>query len=83
MPADPATLLSVKKLRREFGGVIAVEDVDLWVASQEVVALIGPNGAGKTTLFRMITGFLPPTSGRVMLDGEDVTVLPPHRRAQR
>jgi branched-chain amino acid transport system ATP-binding protein len=78
----PTTLLQVAKLRRVFGGIIAVNDIDLHVATREIVALIGPNGAGKTTLFKMITGFLKPSSGRVLLDGTDVTRLAPHRRAQ-
>ena len=78
----PTTLLEVAKLRRVFGGIIAVNDIDLHVATREIVALIGPNGAGKTTLFKMITGFLKPSSGRVLLDGTDVTRLAPHRRAQ-
>jgi branched-chain amino acid transport system ATP-binding protein len=75
-------LLQIIKLRRVFGGIIAVKDIDLQVAPHQIVALIGPNGAGKTTLFKMITGFLKPTSGRVLLEGTDVTRLPPHRRAQ-
>lgn len=81
--ATPTSLLRAVRLRREFGGIVAVNDVDIHVEPKEIVALIGPNGAGKTTLFKMITGFLAPTSGTVSLDGEDVTALPPHRRAQR
>ena len=73
--------LRVERLRREFGGLIAVNGVTFAVAPGERRALIGPNGAGKTTLFNLISGELPPTAGRVYLAGEDVTGLPPHRLA--
>ena len=66
-----------------FGGVRAVDRVSVEVSAGEVVGLIGSNGAGKTTLFEVLSGYLRPDSGRVMLDGEDVTGLPVHRRARR
>jgi branched-chain amino acid transport system ATP-binding protein len=66
-----------------FGGNIALRDVSIDATAGLVTGLIGPNGAGKTTLFNVITGLLPPTSGRVLLDGKDVSRLPPHRRARR
>lgn len=69
--------LEVEGLEKSFGGFRAVNGVSFAVASGEVVALIGPNGAGKTTTFNLINGQLRPDGGRVMLDGDDVTGLPP------
>lgn len=74
------SLLQVRGLTKRFGGVTAVNNVDLEVKQGEIVGLIGPNGAGKTTLFGMVTGFLKPTSGDVYFRGEDITRMPPHRR---
>ena len=71
-------LLQAVALRKEFGGLIAVNDVDFAVPRGKVVSLIGPNGAGKTTFFNMLTGVYKPTSGTVTLLGEDVTGKPPH-----
>jgi branched-chain amino acid transport system ATP-binding protein len=68
-------------LTKRFGGVTAVDGVDLSVATGEIVGLLGHNGAGKTTLFDIVSGFLPPDCGRVVLDGVDVTAAPPHHRA--
>jgi len=76
---EPA--LVVTDLSKAFGGLKAVNGVRLSVASGERRALIGPNGAGKTTLFNLISGQLPPTEGRIILFGHDVTKLPPNRRA--
>jgi len=76
-PVLQATGISVS-----FGGVHAVVDVDLEVADGRLVGLIGPNGAGKTTFIDAVTGFVR-SSGRVELDGEDLTRLPPHARARR
>ncbi|MBV9411481.1 MAG: ATP-binding cassette domain-containing protein, partial [Acidimicrobiia bacterium] len=64
-----------------FGGIRAVEDVSFEVAEGEIVGLIGPNGAGKSTAFDLVSGFVAPTAGRVMLNGVDVTTLSPQRRA--
>ena len=66
-----------------FGGVHALEGVDLWVPEGEICALIGPNGAGKTTLFNALSGVVKPNTGRVYLGREDVSHMPPHRRAER
>src|SRR6476660_7870977 len=76
-------LLEVHKLRKEFGGLIAVDDVDFTVPGGAIVSLIGPNGAGKTTFFNMLTGVYKPTAGRVQFDGEDMTGKPPHAFTQR
>src|SRR5713226_354696 len=76
-------VLDLQNLMMNFGGLVVTNDVSLRLASGARHALIGPNGAGKTTLVNLITGHLRPKSGRVLLDGMDVTHLPPHRRAQR
>jgi len=76
-------LLTTHDLRREFGGVKALDGVSLSVAAGERRAIIGPNGAGKTTLFNILTGELDPTSGSVALAGEDVTRRAPHELARR
>jgi branched-chain amino acid transport system ATP-binding protein len=73
------TLLEVKELSKRFGGVVALDGVNIKVDKGELVGIIGPNGAGKTTLYNCVTGFYPPTSGRVFFDGKDVTGLPSHR----
>jgi branched-chain amino acid transport system ATP-binding protein len=76
-------LLRTEGLRKEFGGLVAVDDVDFTVPAGSIVSLIGPNGAGKTTFFNMLTGVYVPTSGRVIFDGEDLTRKPPHAYTQR
>ena len=78
-----AVALSVRQLRRDFGGVRAVDGVDFDVGQGEIVGLIGPNGAGKTTLFNLVSGYLRPTRGTISLFGEDVTGLSPFRLARR
>jgi branched-chain amino acid transport system ATP-binding protein len=70
------------EITKRYAGLVANDEVELEVRAGEVVGLIGPNGAGKTTLFDCITGFTPLTSGRVVLDDNDVTDLPPARRAE-
>ena len=74
-----ANALVVRGLSKSFGGVQAVNNVNLEVVSGHVHSLIGPNGAGKTTAFNCISGFLQPDSGQVLLDGCDVTGWKPHR----
>jgi branched-chain amino acid transport system ATP-binding protein len=71
-------LLSAEKVRKEFGGLVAVNDLDFTIPDRSIVSLIGPNGAGKTTFFNMLTGVYKPTAGRIMFDGNDVTAKPPH-----
>lgn len=77
------TILAVENVFRNFGGLMAVNGVSLSVASKERRAIIGPNGAGKTTLFNLISGWLPPSQGRIFLEGEDVTGLAPFRLARK
>jgi branched-chain amino acid transport system ATP-binding protein len=71
-------MIVVENLHRHFGGFRAVDGASLEIKTGSITGLIGPNGAGKTTLFNVIAGRLPPTSGRVLMDGEDITGLPPH-----
>ena len=75
-------MLRVEGVEVRFGGVQALRGVDLEVQPGSLVGLIGPNGAGKTTLFNVVTGLERPTAGRVLLEGRDITSLPPHRRAR-
>jgi branched-chain amino acid transport system ATP-binding protein len=77
------SVLVAEKLRKEFGGLVAVNDVDFTVPIGKVISLIGPNGAGKTTFFNMLTGVYKPTSGSITLLGEDVTGKPPHAITER
>jgi branched-chain amino acid transport system ATP-binding protein len=77
------SVLVAEKLRKEFGGLVAVNDVDFTVPTGKVISLIGPNGAGKTTFFNMLTGVYKPTSGSIRLLGEDVTGKPPHAITER
>jgi branched-chain amino acid transport system ATP-binding protein len=73
-----ADLLTAEGVRKEFGGLVAVNDVDFSIPERTIVSLIGPNGAGKTTFFNMLTGVYKPTAGRIVFDGHDVTGKPPH-----
>jgi branched-chain amino acid transport system ATP-binding protein len=72
------TLLDAQDVRKEFGGLVAVNDVDFAIPEGSIVSLIGPNGAGKTTFFNMLTGVYKPTAGTITFDGHDVTNRPPH-----
>ena len=81
--AEPAAILEVHDLTKSFDGVTAVQGCTLSVRRGTITGLIGPNGAGKTTLFNLITGFLKPTSGRILFLGERIDGLPPHRVFQK
>lgn len=74
-------ILETQGLRKEFGGLVAVNDVDLKVERGHLHSIIGPNGAGKTTLFNLLSGNLRPTRGKLMYNGQNITNLPLHRRA--
>ena len=76
-------VLSAQGLVKRFGGIVATNNVTLDLRRGARHALIGPNGAGKTTLVNLLTGVLAPTSGRIVLEGEDITCLAPHKRVQR
>jgi len=78
---DGSVILSVQSLSKHFGGLKAVDEIDLTIRRNTVHALIGPNGSGKTTLLNVLNGIVRPTGGTVSLDGADITRLPPHRRA--
>jgi len=77
-----APALQTFGLDKRFGGIVAANDVSLHVEKGARHALIGPNGAGKTTLVNLLTGLLQPTSGRILLDGNEITHLKPHKRVK-
>jgi branched-chain amino acid transport system permease protein len=76
-------VLAVERLARHYGGVRAVDGVSFTVERGSITGLIGPNGAGKSTVLSVVSGFLPPTAGRIRFAGEDVTGQPAHRLARR
>ncbi len=80
-PAPASSHLQVRDLSRRFGGLLAVDQLTLELGSGEILGLIGPNGAGKTTAFNLVSGVLPPSGGKVSLDGQDVTAFPAERMA--
>ncbi len=82
-PAAGEVVLQAINIRKEFGGLIAVNDINFSVRAGQIVGLIGPNGAGKSTTFNLITGVLAPTRGRVSFGGEDITALPSREIAKR
>ena len=77
------SLLQVENVTKRFGSLVAVDNVSMSVDRGELRAVIGPNGAGKTTFFNLVSGFLRPDSGRIVLDDHDVTDLLPARRVWR
>src|SRR5438105_1017440 len=76
-------LLVLDKVSKRFGGLAAVQDVDLYVRSREIVSIIGPNGAGKTTVFNLITGIYQPSTGQLRLAGQSLIGLTPDRIVRR
>jgi branched-chain amino acid transport system ATP-binding protein len=76
--AEGDNLLVATQVRKEFGGLLASDDIDFTIPRGAIVALIGPNGAGKTTFFNQLTGVYKPTSGSIVFDGTEVVDLPPH-----
>jgi branched-chain amino acid transport system ATP-binding protein len=81
MAADK-NILEAIQVRKEFGGLVAVNDVDFVIPRGTIVSLIGPNGAGKTTFFNILTGVYDATRGAVVFEGRDITGLPPHKVTQ-
>ena len=79
----PAALLRTRGLTVRFGGLTALDNVDFEIARGEVRAIIGPNGAGKSTFFNCLTGVLRPSAGRILLNEENITGLPPNRISQK
>ena len=76
-------MIKVENLHMHFGGIHAVDGTSIEIAKGSITGLIGPNGAGKTTLFNVIAGHYTPTSGKIYLDGQDITGLPPHELFHR
>jgi len=77
------SILQVQNVSKHFGKLVAVDGVTLTVEPGELRAVIGPNGAGKTTFFNLISGFFPPTSGRIIFQGQDITEMPEHKRVKQ
>ncbi|MBW1689719.1 MAG: ABC transporter ATP-binding protein [Deltaproteobacteria bacterium] len=75
------SLLRLENVTKRFGGLIAVDKVSLEIKKGELIGIVGPNGSGKTTLFNVISGVFPPEEGKVIFDGQDITALPPYKRA--
>jgi branched-chain amino acid transport system ATP-binding protein len=81
--SQSSSVIVIDNISKQFGGVNALDHCSFRIEAGRITGLIGPNGAGKTTLFNIIAGFIRPNSGRIWLDGEDVTGLPPHQLFQR
>jgi len=75
-------MLELKSVSKAFGMIVVASDIDLSLTRGEALGIIGPNGAGKSTLFNLITGMLRPDRGRILLDGRDITALPPEQRCR-
>jgi len=83
-PWEDATakpLISFRNVTKKFGDFTAIDDLTLDIYTREFFALLGPSGCGKTTLMRMLAGFEKPTTGSILLDGQDIANVPPNRRA--
>jgi ABC-type branched-subunit amino acid transport system ATPase component/ABC-type branched-subunit amino acid transport system permease subunit len=81
--AEKPPLLEVKNVSKSFGGLRAVDSSSLSLPEGEITGLIGPNGCGKTTMFNMVTGFLPPDQGRIYVQGEEITGVPPYELVKK
>jgi branched-chain amino acid transport system ATP-binding protein len=80
---ENGTLLQLQDVNKQFDGLLAIAGVSFAVNPGEIVSLIGPNGAGKTTLFNLISGVYPPTSGQILLNGENITGMKPYQIATK
>src|ERR1700742_790061 len=80
MTTPAKTIIRFENVTKRFGRVIAADYVSLAIEEGEFFALLGPSGCGKTTLLRMLAGFETPSEGRILLDGADISAMPPHRR---
>jgi branched-chain amino acid transport system ATP-binding protein len=80
--SEPLVIMEMDRVRREFGGVVALDDVSCRVHAGQILALIGPNGAGKTTLLNIVAGTLPPTAGQVRFKGRQLNGRPPGERVR-
>ena len=78
---DAKPVLECRNIERRFGGVVALNGIDVRIGRGEIFGLVGPNGCGKTTLVNAVTGFYPPQHGQILLDGRDITGLAPYRVA--
>ncbi len=78
--ADPKPIIQFENITKRFGKVAAVDNVSLTIYEGEFFSLLGPSGCGKTTLLRMLAGFEMPTEGRILIDGQDVSLTPPNKR---
>ena len=78
--ANKNCIISLQGVTKSFDGNTVVDDISLDITKGEFVTLLGPSGCGKTTTLRMIAGFDTPTSGQILLNGEDITRIPPHKR---
>ena len=78
--SEKQPLIRFEAVGKRFGPIVAVDALTLEIAQGEFFALLGPSGCGKTTLLRLLAGFETPSEGRILLDGEDIAAVPPHRR---
>src|SRR3954447_8400473 len=76
----PQHILSIERVTKQFGGFTAVDDITLAIYRGELFALLGGSGCGKTTLLRLLAGFEAPSAGRIVIDGQDMTGVPPYER---
>ena len=75
------TLLKLENITKQFGGLVAIDQVSLEIEAGQFVGIVGPNGSGKTTLFNLISGVFYPEEGRIYFDNRDITRLPSYKRA--